>query len=426
MVSAQQKAEAGGGRRKEEQIMGEGTDRISSFTRRWWILEYLRRNSDPEHLASRDLMRGMDDLKKYAESKAAFNDSVRDLAMALNHDENGAILPQKDWKVFYRAFCEKYGGREDGEDDTPADNVSAEGRKKEPRMPIRGLYYRHTFSYEEINALIEGILFSRTLDSQTANLLIEKIENQLTTKFYKKGPKNICTVREPMLGDRERLRENLLLIQRAIDDEVKIAFRFNGYDRRRELVPVRNKKDVVSPYYLIASGGRYYMLACAEGREDASIWRVDLLTELKIPGRSKRRKGERALEKRKVMGLPQVWDEKFHFRHLNMAYDQPVEITLRINNPREWSDGEMRQNYTFLYDWFGDTFHYERTETEPPYGDIVTLLCSPFAMVNWALQYSDVVEVLEPESVREAVAEKIRRLERKYGIGEDPGRKAED
>ena len=42
-------------------------------------------------------------------------------------------------------------------------------------------------------------------------------------------------------------------------------------------------------------------------------------------------------------------------------------------------------------------------------------MASPFAMVNWALQYSDRVEVLEPESIRQQVAEKVRKLYEKYG-----------
>lgn len=71
-----------------------------------------------------------------------------------------------------------------------------------------------------------------------------------------------------------------------------------------------------------------------------------------------------------------------------------------------------------MYDWFGDTFRYERTETQPPYGDIVRVICSPFAMVNWALQYSDRVEVLQPEEVREQVMEKIKNLNQKYGLGQ--------
>ena len=41
-------------------------------------------------------------------------------------------------------------------------------------------------------------------------------------------------------------------------------------------------------------------------------------------------------------------------------------------------------------------------------------MCSPYAMANWALQYSDRVEVLEPENVRSAVIEKINALNSKY------------
>ncbi len=152
------------------------------------------------------------------------------------------------------------------------------GAKKKTSPPVRGLYYRHTFSYEEINALIEGVLFSRSLDTKTARHLVEKIEEHLTTRFYKKGPKNICTIREPMRPGWDRLRENLLLIQRAIDDGVKLSFQFNGYDRNGELVPVHPDKTVVSPYYIVANGGRYYLLACPERKNSMFIWRIDLMT----------------------------------------------------------------------------------------------------------------------------------------------------
>lgn len=42
--------------------------------------------------------------------------------------------------------------------------------------------------------------------------------------------------------------------------------------------------------------------------------------------------------------------------------------------------------------------------------------CSPYAMVNWALQYSDRVEVLEPVEVREQVIKKIKNLAIKYEV----------
>lgn len=405
------------------------SDRPNNFERSWRILEYLRKNSDSEHYVTRaGILHDSNnhDIQRYVGGKEAFDDAIFHMALAMNCDENGRVKQWEEWKIDYLAFREKYGGENesDEENDELKEDEEFEQGQKEHRLPIRALHYRHTFSYEEINALIEGVLFSKTLDTKSANHLIEKIEEHLTTNFYKKGPKSICTVRETLLADRDRLRENLLLIQQAIDNNVQIRFRFNGYNRNKQLQPIRMEKDTVSPYYIVANGGRYYLLACKKIPKASalnrkmSIWRIDLMTDLEIPGRDERCKGERALEKSQVEGLPQVWSEDFPLRHLNMSFDKPVPIVLRIfpSAGQNEDSAKRRPDYTFLYDWFGDTFRYKRTDTTPPYGDIVSVVCSPFAMVNWALQYSDRVEVLEPEAVRNRVIEKIKNLAKKYNI----------
>lgn len=383
-------------------------ERRENFERCWRILEYLRWNTDSEHPVSHVEMQKDSLLGPYLNDLDTLKSCVFNMAQAMNRSGEDWPLPPDRWKIIYEAFSKKYGDKGDLEE-TEDEKTPHKAEKTEKRLPIRELYYQHTFSYEEINALIEGVLFSRTLSTKEANQLVKKIEEKLTTKFYKKGPKNICTVRETVLTDRDRLRKNLLLIQRAIDDGVQIAFRFNGYDHRKQLQPVRESKDIVSPYYIVANGGRYYLLACSNGRSNMSIWRVDLMTEMEIPGLTDNCKGVKVTDKKDVENLPQVWDEKFPLRHLNMAYDQPILITLRV-----YKSERLGRDFTFLYDWFGDTFHFEYTETEPPYGDIVQVVCSPFSMVNWALQYSDRVEVLEPEKVRHKVAEKIRILKERY------------
>lgn len=135
-----------------------------------------------------------------------------------------------------------------------------------------------------------------------------------------------------------------------------------------------------------------------------SIWRVDLMTEMEILGDVK------AMQKRDVENLPQEWDENFPLYHLNMGFDKPIPITLRV-----YRGEKLGADYTFLYDWFGNTFRYLHTKPEE---DIVQVTCSPFSMVNWALQYSDRVEVLEPKDVRDKVAEKVRNLMKRY-LGEE-------
>ena len=237
---------------------------------------------------------------------------------------------------------------------------------------------RKDISEKEVDSIIEGIMATRTLDSKSAQELVRKVEDNMTTVFYKRTPRHICKVQEPELADRELLKDNLAIIQKAIDDNVRIQFRFNGYSYEKKLEPVRAEMDELSPYYIVASGGKYYLLAAKEYegyKPNMSIWRIDLMTDIEIPGRNDRLhiKGIPRIPKKNVSNLPEKWSEDFQLKHLNMSFDKPVPVTLRIKsekcegNPKK----RVRPGYTFLHDWFGDSFTYIRTEKEPPYDDIV-------------------------------------------------------
>lgn len=131
---------------------------------------------------------------------------------------------------------------------------------------------------------------------------------------------------------------------------------------------------------------------------------------------SQNRKGRAVLPKHEVANLLSEWDEQFLVSHMNMSYDEPKTITLRIKSPKQEGNNKqsIRGDYTFLYDYFGEGFTYIETEKVPPYDDIVKVRCSPYGMVNWALQYSDRVEVVAPEEVRCLIQVKVERLMKKY------------
>lgn len=394
----------------------EGVGKVERMFRIW---EYLRKNTDSGHPTTQAEMKNADEVKDYIGNKQTFNRLIRDMAEAMNSSKEGGYLPEAEWKICFDDF-RKVNGEDSIWDETEEDDM------EEAPVRIRGLYYNHTFSYQEINSMVEGVLATKTLDTKSANELIQKIEENLATKYYKRGARRICKIQEPELMNREVLRENLLTIQRAIDENVQIRFQFNGYTHRKKLEPQRAEKDTVSPYYIVANGGRYYLLACKEIPTDGkpmrrmSIWRIDLMTDIEIPGVNERLgiAGKPRIPKRDVENLPMEWREDFQLKHLNMSFDAPRKITLRIKSEKRKDDPSkwVRADYTFLHDYFGDYFRYVRSEKEPPYDDIVVVECSPYGMVNWALQYSDRVEVLEPEEVRAAVIEKVRRLNEKYGI----------
>lgn len=397
--------------------------KAARFERMFKVWEYLKNNTDYEHPTTQAEMRKSQEVGEFIGDKETFNRLIKDMARTMNSDEYG-YKKEEDWKIHFNDFKKYYGnGTEDCEFEDDFGTDDEYDKFVDQSMRIEELYYNRTFTYEEINNLIEGVLATKTIDTKESQHLIKKIEDNLTTKYYKKGPKQICKVQEPELVDRQLLRENLLAIQKAIDNNVQVSFRFNRYTYRKKLEPVSETRYMVSPYYIVASGGRYYLLACMEifkekqWLRNMSIWRIDLMTDIEIPEVNKELgiMGKPRIPKSEVENLPLQWSEDFQLKHLNMSYDRPEWITLRIKRTNSETQ-KVEANYTFLHDWFGNSFRYIETEKEAPYDDIVKVECSPYAMVNWALQYSDRVEVVEPKKVRDAVINKIKNLNSKYKI----------
>src|SRR5699024_12097008 len=98
-------------------------------------------------------MRKIENMKQYIENKETFNDTIVNMANAMNSDSNERINPEEEWRIVFDAFAKRYGSEGTEEEDE-------EGTQ---RMPIRGLYYNHIYSYDVINSLIEVILFSKTM-----------------------------------------------------------------------------------------------------------------------------------------------------------------------------------------------------------------------------------------------------------------------
>lgn len=381
----------------------EKREKVSQFHRIYKILEHLQYYSDSTHPLTQADLRKVESLKPYIMDKGNFTDNMYRLYETLNIKEDGSLKDIDDWRIVFDGLLKEY------EDDD------------EIKRRVGKMYYNPVFSYDDIDDIIESILFSKTLSTEKANSLISKVEDNLINVHYKKGPKNICTIQELELRNKDHIRSNLHVIQSAIESQSKIEFIFNGYNYKKELVPTTNYKYQLSPYYIVASSGKYYLLGCREMYKNndliskMSIYRIDLMTNLEIAINKETKKNIPALRKTKVLNLPQEWDDQFLQTHMNMAYDNPIRITLKIKNVID-EKGIKRPGYTFLYDQFGDNFTYIEADSENQNYDIVTTICSPYAMVSWALQYSDRVEVLEPIDVRNEVINKIKDLQLKYKL----------
>ncbi len=361
-------------------------NKMNSYERILRLLEYLKRNTHSGKTASfNSIKEECDENSKEGKyditgSEKTFREMIRAMDNVLNDDRQ-----LSDRRIVY------------GNPNEPC-----EGQK------MTNIFYQAPLSEEDVFLLEQGVFSVPDLSRAEADRLLDKIDD-IAGAVTGTGRKNIIQkTREPVLQDNKAIDDNLKKIKKAIIDEKRIRFSFNGYGADKKLEAVGSY--VVSPYYIAAYSGRFYLIGAADGYASYSIWRIDLMTDVSVD-ESLMVPLQNIVNLRDELALS-GGIEGFLQQHIHMSFDAPEKITLKIKRVRQIAD------FTFLHDWFGDCFEIKESEPQNDGYDIVAVRCSPFGLVNWALQYSDRVEVLSPPSVREAVVEKIKNLQKKYLISE--------
>ncbi len=306
-------------------------------------------------------------------------------------------------------------------DDNDGDyRIKYEGYR-EDRLKTSRFSYVHTFSFAELDSLIQLVCFSDLLSNEEKKQLAGKLLSMSSvyyqTPFYDGAklrfrPQAIQgRFSTRAMRDKKQLAGTIKLIQQAVNHLWQIRFRFNCYTPEHRMVPKTEHLHVLSPYHLVVYHDNHYCIGLK--KEDRRIWhyRVDLMSEVEIlmdeDGKPV------PINVCAFEGLPicnASWDpEKYMAEHLYMAYDEPRKIRIKLR----------AEDHTILHDWFGD--HYEKTEelTETDENgrevryDIVEVRTSPTMIVHWAMQYAGAVEIMD-EEIREKIRDEIKKLHKKY------------
>ena len=332
-------------------------------------------------------------IRNWKQKKVAYRRKMKKEKPEISDEELKKGMPKLDLKL-----------EEDDEDNVDQSEKYDELLKRVP--PVTNLRYVHDFSFDELDTIINALYFSKTVNEEERDRLIYKLAKLSSKRYQKKwfSENNDRPVIKNIFqgivnnndASRTELKRNIALIQSAIDENVKIQFIMNVYNAERELVPSWTDKKgkailrKVTPYHILVYNDRYYMLANYERYSNLSIWRIDLMSNVKLLEEAGRSKQE-------IKGMTNTWNgQEYMEQHLNMFYDDPVKVTLKVPN----------DHYTMMVDWFGNSFVKWRAIDEKY--DMVFVACSEQAIINWAMQYSGVVEVLGPSSVQNAIEARCR------------------
>ncbi len=116
--------------------------------------------------------------------------SVKRMADALNSDDDGRVRREDEWEIVYGEYKELYGDGEDYsldefEDEDDDDPTPEERRRAGSGTQVRGLYYKHPFSYEDLDALIDSLRKNDSLWKSLKEDLIKKIKQHLASEYYR-------------------------------------------------------------------------------------------------------------------------------------------------------------------------------------------------------------------------------------------------
>jgi len=349
-------------------------------------------------------------------------------------------------RTVIKGFADRMGAREYVTEEE-CDSIITECRinereiifiKKGEEGRTIGYWMMETISDSEWMFLMDSVLYSKILTKKEADNLAKRITFLAGKSFSELTQYRHRMDNQPyIVGDEDidekvghidsRVLNYVHFIREAIKDGRKVKFNLCVYDYCNQKVrlvpygkhgkvlpetPARYKEDVhriVSPFEVIFSNGRYYMLGADLETERSAdlkykLYRIDLMDDLSLAPRTT------AITKKKA-GIEEELANLYKYRMEN-----PFMFVGRVERVRIRVDADQ---FTQIVDWFSDDFRVVGFDAdEDSYYDIeVRVNLNSFTF--WVLQYSGCVEVLDTgkkgdNSYRNHIKETLRKALEKY------------
>ncbi|MBQ7152906.1 MAG: WYL domain-containing protein [Clostridia bacterium] len=249
------------------------------------------------------------------------------------------------------------------------------------------------FEDSELHLLVDSVLSSRHITQKHSAELIDRLCG-LASEHFRRNVRYIHSTNEVDKSENQQLFLNIELIDEAIEKGLRIQYDYNKYGTDRKLH--RTSTQVVSPYRMILHNQRYYLMAYCEHWKNIVYHRLDHITKMKV-------RDDAATPLKSLPGFANGID--FNAISSAMPYmytdkKETVEFTA--------DEGIVDQ----IVDWFGSTAKMRPGAVK---GTVdVTIETSPKAMVHWATQYVNYVEVKKPERLRKEIREILEKASKKY------------
>ena len=265
---------------------------------------------------------------------------------------------------------------------------------------LTNFYYEHDFTEAELHMLIDGLLFSRSVPYKPRKELIKKL-GELSSSHFSRRMRHVHSMNADSPQNPE-LFLNIEVLDQAIAEgkQVEIVYGYFGTDLKLHASLNGDgtpKKQLLNPYQLVASDGRYYLICNKDNYDNVANYRIDRIMKvdmLETPSKPRNQ----------VAGLEEGLKlEKYLYQHVHMFSGDPEKVEFIV--PKSF--------VSVVVDFFGS--HVSFFEKD---GDTVScnIEVSREAMRHWAGQFAGTVRVVSPESLVEEIREDIRKAMALYDV----------
>lgn len=257
----------------------------------------------------------------------------------------------------------------------------------------RGVYLlsRH-FEEGELRMLIDSVAFSRHIPEKYVNDLVEKLRSLGSVYF---GRSFRAVQRADMLY-RSQSKDIFYIIEKlgdAIANKVQVSFMYNEYGTDKKLHPAWSAPQNVNPYRLVAVNNYYYLLANIDQYDNLVSLRLDKVTQFALTSFPRK-------NIRNTSAGP-VCIGTYLSAHPYMLTGEPVHVVAEL----------ARDRVGLAIDAFGENFTLTDSGKETV---AVSVSVNEEDAYLWAMQNGDVVEILEPQSLRDRLRLAVGKMRRKY------------
>ena len=291
-------------------------------------------------------------------------------------------------------------GYDIGYTEVPRSHTAKGSGEKDDNTILTDFYYEHDFSESELHMLIDGLLFSRSVPYKPRKELIEKLGN-LSSSYFSKRMKHVHSMNADSPQNRD-LFLNIEVLDEAIAEGKQVEITYGFYGTDLQLHPGLNsdgtvKRQLLNPYQLVASEGRYYLICNNDKYSTVANYRIDRMMDI-------RKLETPAKPKNQVEGLEDGLKlQDYVYQNVNMFSGKAEKVEFEI----------PKSAVSLVIDFFGKhVSFFERAD-----GTVsCNLMVSREAMRHWAPQFAGVVRVVSPPELVEEIREELRKAAANYGM----------